>query len=87
METYSIMPEEWDYDYTGIRDIVKKYWEKKIFCPCEINDVVKHSGCIGQTTRKDAILRLKSLKEKFPFIKFSLFEGQTWGSMNLVQQF
>lgn len=39
------------------------------------------------TTKTNAVKYAKSVKRKFPYVTFGLFEGETFGSQVLVQEF
>ena len=86
MKNYTIMATDWDYAYP---EEIKDYQKKGLYLPTMVNEVLNYCGSLFPyiTTETKAISRLKEIKKQFPFVRFGLYEGQTWGSLELVKEF
>lgn len=85
--TYTLMPMDWDENYKGLNTKLKELFERKVFCPCDIDYLVQITGALPHKKEVEAKSFAKDLKEKWPFVKFCLFKGDTWGSLELVEEF
>lgn len=86
MKHYSVMPSDWDYTQ---QDKIKELNSQGCHTPCQIEEVVKQCGSLFPfiTTKQGAIEFIKNLKAQFPFVRFDLMVGKTWGEMELVKSF
>lgn len=86
MKNYTIMATDWDYAYP---EEIKNYQKKGLCLPSMVKEVLDHCGSLFPyiTSKTNAINHLKAIKKQFPFVRFGLYEGQTWGSLELVKEF
>lgn len=86
MKNYTIMAIDWDY---GCQDQIEEYQRKGIYLPSMISEVMEHCGSLYPyiTNETSAIKHIKSIKREFPFVHFGLYEGRTWGELELVKEF
>ena len=88
MTYYNLLPLEFDYD-----NISEKKWtemrEMKIITVYDIEGVVGSCGSLFPYIQreKNAISYAKGVKKRFPEVKFGLFVGETFGELELVQEF
>ncbi|MCR4661711.1 MAG: hypothetical protein K5765_06930 [Clostridia bacterium] len=84
-KVYALMVEEWEY---GVNDnAIKELRDKGIYIPCEIDYLRNVCGSLGEITIGRAKEFVEDLKSKWPFVKFNLYEGETWGTLKLVQSY
>lgn len=91
MKQYNLLPVEWDYEATNSNQIIKEEMKKGHYFPTQVEGVKDRCGAliVGSIvlTKKGAIEWAKETKKMFPFVKFELSEGTTWGNQTLVQAF
>ena len=82
---FSILPIDWDMKHSSkISDLQK---EGK-WTPCDVPEVVESCGSLFPyiTTKTGAIRRLKGVKKEFPYVTFGLYNGKTFGELQIVQE-
>ena len=87
MANYVLLPIDWDYDYKDLARVLKVKNNQKIFVPSQIEGVVKCCGSLGNFPLDFVEKYIKNVKRKYPYVKFSLTKGETWGNMELVKEF
>lgn len=86
MQYYSVLPNDWDYTK---QDKIKELKNQGCYTPYDIKEVAHSCGSLFPyiTTKTNAIKFTKRLKKEFPYVRFDLMVGKTWGEMELVQTF
>lgn len=84
---YSLIALDWDYDYIDIAKSIRTYNSKGVYVPCADTEILKRCGALTNASKKQALDFAKASKDKFPFVKFVVYEGDTWGSLTPVQEF
>ena len=77
-----------DWDYKHSKEI-KEFNDKGLWTPNDIQEVVYNCGSLFPfiTKQTNAIAYARGIKKKFPFVKFALMEGKTYGELELVKEF
>lgn len=85
MKNYSIIPTDWDYNHSDkIREIQTKWG---YFTPSAIPEIQSCCGGLKTSDKAKALTYAESMKEVYPYICFALMEGETWGEMEVIQNF
>lgn len=84
-KTYVIMPLEWDYDNDHF-DMIKYLSNQGIIVPSDIVRLDELCGSM-ECSKGYAVGTITKLKKEYPYVKFGLFEGATWGSLTIVEEF
>ena len=83
-KTYAILAEDFDYTNPSTNDFVSHAHAHKQYVPYDIPEVVNHCGSFQALSEKSARHALSMVKEKFPNIRFTLYEGETFGSLQQI---
>lgn len=83
-KTYVIMPLEWDYD--NHETTIKNLSDNGIIVPSDIVALDELCGAM-ECSKRYAVGTIARLKKEYPYVKFGLFEGATWGSLTIVEEF
>lgn len=85
---YTLMPIDWDYGCPELNNHLKEYAKRKIFTPFDIEYITSLCGAFNSNRPLNSIITfIKDLKNKWPMIKFGLYQGDTWGELKLMQEF
>lgn len=84
-KTYVVMPTKWDYE-NDHSNTIKDLNNKGFFVPSDIPYLEQVCGALFQPLRQVKSF-VEDLKSKWPFVKFTLFEGETWGELTMVEEF
>ena len=84
-KNYTIMPEEW---IVGVNDnAIKEFSRLGLYTPCQVGSIQSVCGCIGAMSERHAMDMVASFKKKWPYVMFALYEGDTWGTLKLVERY
>ena len=83
--TYVIMPTEWDYE-NDHSNTIEYLRDHGAYVPSDITYLVELCGAFFQPLKKVRHF-VEDLKAKWPFVKFALYEGDTWGELKLVKEY
>jgi len=91
-KVYTIIPEDWDYDCPHVGEIIKKYAKLGIYSPCQIEYLRDLCGAftekqIGYPLERIVTFWEEFKKSKWPSVKFTLCEGETWGDLKPIREF
>lgn len=84
---YSLIAMDWDYDYVDIAKSIRHYNSKGVYVPCADTEILKRCGALTGANEKQALDFAQASKDKFPFVKFVVYEGNTWGTLKPIKEF
>lgn len=85
-KTYVIMPTEWDYDKDTLK-MIPYLRNHGCIVPCDITNVSERCGALVGVALRQATTITKELKKDYPYVKFELLVGETWGELKLIKTF
>ena len=85
MEKYNLMAIEWDFENDS-KKVIPQLTKKGVHTPLDYLPIMDKCGFFGIMDEEDAIEYAKKQKKKFPYAKFILAKGETWGTLKLVQE-